>query len=85
MRFPSRSHWSIHTLMCDLEDGPQHLVLLLALVARVLGILHLVAEFEEGVFEVLEAVGWWFTVLGGADGWHGGNRFGGIIVCIEIL
>lgn len=32
--------------MCDLEDWPQHLVLLLALVRGVLGVLHLVGELE---------------------------------------
>ena len=36
----------IHTLMGDLKDRPQHLVLLLALVRRILGVLHLVGELE---------------------------------------
>lgn len=41
----------IHTLMGDLEDGPETLVLLLALVTRVLGVFELVLEFKEGVFD----------------------------------
>ena len=71
--------------MCDLEDGPQHLVLLLALVAGVLGVLHLVAEFQQGVFEVFEAIGRWFAVLGGADGWHVCDCFGGLDVGVELV
>jgi hypothetical protein len=33
------------TLVSDLEDGPQNLVLLLPLVRRILGIFHFIAEF----------------------------------------
>lgn len=36
--------------MTDLENGPQDLVSLLALVRRILGVLHLVAELEQRVF-----------------------------------
>jgi hypothetical protein len=60
-------------LVGDLEDGPCHLVLLLALVRGVLGVLHLVLELEERVLQVLEAV--WGCLLGGAccaDWRHGG-------------
>ena len=63
----------IHTLMGDLEDRPQHLVLLLALVRGVLGVLHLVLKLEERVLQVLEAI--WGCLLGGAccaDWRHGG-------------
>lgn len=42
--------------MTDLKYRPQNLVSLLALVRRVLGVLHLVAEFEQRVFQVVEAV-----------------------------
>lgn len=57
--------------MGDLEDGPQHLVLLLALVARVLGVFEPVLELEEGVFDVVEAVGRGFAVFAGAAyRWH---------------
>ena len=63
-----------HTLVRDLEDGPQHLVLLLALVARVLGVFEAVLEFEEGVFDVVEAVGRGFAVFACASyRWHGGR------------
>jgi hypothetical protein len=44
--------------MWDLEDGPQDLVALLALVRSVLGIFHLVTELKKGVFDVVEA-SWW--------------------------
>ena len=56
--------------MCDLEDGPQHLVLLSALVRGIFGILHLVGEFEECVLNVFEAIWWRFAVLGRTDGRH---------------
>lgn len=56
--------------MCDLKYRPLHLVPLLALVAGVLGVLHLVAKLEQRVFDVVEAVGRRFAVLGGADGGH---------------
>ena len=49
--------------MRDLEDGPQHLVLLFALVACVLGVFELVLELEEGVFDIVEAFGWRLPVL----------------------
>jgi len=38
------------TLMRDLEDGPERLVPLFALVGGVFGVFHFVGEFEEGVF-----------------------------------
>jgi hypothetical protein len=41
----------IPTLMRNLEDRPQHLVLLLPLVTGVLSVLELVLEFEEGIFD----------------------------------
>lgn len=43
----------IHTLMGDLEDGPETLVLFLALVTCVLGVFELVLEFKEGVFDAI--------------------------------
>lgn len=60
------------TLMCDLEDGPRHLVLLLSFVGCILSVLHLVLEFEQRVFDVLKALRW--SLLRGAcraDWWHG--------------
>ena len=41
--------------MGDLEDGPETLVLFLALVAGVLGVFELVLEFEEGVFDAISS------------------------------
>jgi hypothetical protein len=61
----------IHTLMGDLEDRPQHLVLLLALVRRILGVFHLVGELEQGVFNVVEALWRRLTVAGCAERRHG--------------
>lgn len=66
--------------MAYLKNRPQHLVLLLALVRRVLGVLHLVAEFQERVFYVVEARRWGFAVARGADGGHfGGLLCGGLV------
>jgi hypothetical protein len=45
-------------------------VLLLALVRGVLGILHLVCELEEGVFDVVEALWRRLAVAGRAKGRH---------------
>ena len=59
------------TLMTDLEDRPQHLMLLLAVVGCVFGIFHLVAEFEERVFDVVEAWGWCFAIARGSYRRHG--------------
>lgn len=56
--------------MGDLEDRPQHLMLLLALVRSVLGVLHLVRELEQGVFDVVEAIGRRLAVTRGAEGRH---------------
>lgn len=42
----SQQIWGLPTLMADLEDGPEHLVLLLALVRCILGVLHLVGELQ---------------------------------------
>jgi hypothetical protein len=56
--------------MRDLEDGPQHLVLLLAFVTRIFGVLEFVLEFEQGVFDVLKAIRWRLAVLCGANRWH---------------
>lgn len=57
-------------LMRDLEDRPHCLLAPLALVWRILCIFHLVLEFEEGVLDVVEAVGRGFLALGGAHGGH---------------
>lgn len=56
--------------MCDLKDWPHHLVLLLAFVRSIFGVLEFVGEFEESVFDVLEAVRRRFAVFGAANWWH---------------
>ncbi len=48
--------------MADLEYGPEDFLSFLALMRSVLGILHLVAEFEESVFYIIEAIWWWFPI-----------------------
>jgi hypothetical protein len=63
------------SLVRYLEDGPDHFVLFLAFSGRVFSVFHLVGEFEEGVFQVVEAV--WRGFFGGArgaDGWHFGSN-----------
>lgn len=45
-------------------------MLLFALVRGVLSIFHFVGEFEEGVFDVIEAVWWRFAVFGTANWGH---------------
>jgi hypothetical protein len=59
--------------MRDLEDGPQHLVLLLAFVARIFGVLELVLELEQGIFDVLKAIRRRLAVLRGAYSRHVGS------------
>lgn len=54
------------TMMGDLKDGPENFMTLFAFVCGVLGVFHLVAEFQEGVFDVVEAVRWGFAVARGA-------------------
>ena len=57
--------------MCDLEHGPEHLMLFLALVARVLGVLEAVLEFEECILDVVEALRRSLTILAGpSNSWH---------------
>ena len=59
--------------MCDLENWPQHLMLLLSLMACVLSVFELVLELEESVFDVVKAVRWRFAILGCANSWHLGS------------
>lgn len=63
-------------MMTDLKYRPQHLVPFLPFVRRVLGVFHLVAEFEERVFDVVEAGGWGFAVSRRAYWWHDELGFG---------
>lgn len=66
--------------MTYLKNRPQHLMLLLALVRRVLGVFHLVVEFQERVFYVVEARRGGFAGARGADGGHfGGFVRGGLV------
>ena len=69
------SNAGIRTLVRDLKNGPQHLVLLFAFVGGVLGVFHLVLKLEERVFDVFKAVGRGLAVFGCADGWHGGDCY----------
>lgn len=59
--------------MSDLEDRPSHFVLLLALMTGIFGIFHLVLELEQSVFDIFEAIWRRLSVLGRADGRHGGG------------
>lgn len=61
----------VHTLMVDLEDGPEHFVLLLPFMRSVLRILHLVCEVEQCVLDIFEAFRRRLPVPCAADGRHG--------------
>ena len=56
--------------MSDLKDGPNHLMLLSTLVARILGIFHFIGELEESILDVFEPFGWRFAILCRPNGWH---------------
>lgn len=58
------------TLMANLENGPEHLVLLLALMRCIFGIFHFIAEFQECVFDVIEACWGWFAIARCANWRH---------------
>lgn len=49
--------------MTDLEDRPENFLAFLPLVRGVLGVLHLVAELQESVFEIVEAVWWRLSIF----------------------
>lgn len=65
---------AVRTLMGDLENGPQNLMPLLALMRRILSILHLVAEFEEHIFKVVKSIRWWLATASRPYWWHIGKR-----------
>ena len=44
--------------MGNLKDRPQHLMSLFALMRCVLGVLHLIAELQQSILDIVEAV-WW--------------------------
>lgn len=69
--YPRWHVWGLRTLVGYLEDGPDHLVLLAAFVRGIFCIFHFVAELEQGVFDVIKAIGWGLAVLCAADRWHG--------------
>ncbi len=50
-----------HTLVGDLEYRPQDLMPLLTLMRSVLCILHLVAELEQGIFDIIKAIWRWLA------------------------
>ena len=58
------------TLMTDLKNWPQNLVPLLALVRRVLCVLHLIAELEQSVFQIVEAIRRRFPIARRSYGRH---------------
>lgn len=58
------------TLMANLENGPEHLMFLLALMRCIFGVLHFIAEFQEGVFDVIEACWGWLAIARCADWRH---------------
>lgn len=61
-------------LMGNLENRPQHLILLLPFVGGVLGIFHLVCKLEEGVLYIFEAIRWRLLVpCSGTVDRHGGG------------
>ena len=61
---------ALPTLMVNLKDRPQHFMLFLSIVRRIFGILHLIAELEQGIFYVFEAVRWRFASARGANRGH---------------
>lgn len=61
-----------HTLMTDLEYRPENFIFLLSFMRCILRILHLVAEFQQGIFKIVEASGRRFAIAGSADRRHGG-------------
>lgn len=76
--------------MTNLKNGPQDLVSLLALMRGVLGVLHLVAELEQRIFQVVEAVWRRFTVARRSYGRHswcvlkGRRRLGRSWICARL-
>jgi hypothetical protein len=56
--------------MTYLENRPEHFMPLLALVRRVLGVFHFIAEFEEGILDIVEARRGRFLVARCSYGWH---------------
>jgi len=59
-----------HTLVADLEDGPENFVFLLSLMRSILGIFHLIAELEQSIFDIVEAGRRRFAISGCANGRH---------------
>jgi hypothetical protein len=69
------------TLVRDLHDGPEGFVFLLAFVGGGLRVFHFVGEFQEGVFDVVEAFGWGLAVAScAADRGHAGREGERIVV-----
>lgn len=64
---------SKRTLVTDLEYRPENFIFLLSFMRRILSILHLIAELQQGIFNVVEAGGWWFAIASGADWRHDGG------------
>ena len=56
--------------MTDLKYRPQNLMSFLSFVGSVLGVLHLITEFEEGVFNIVKAIRWGFAITRRTYRWH---------------
>lgn len=63
--------------MTDLEYGPEDFVFLLSFVGGVFGIFHLIAELEQGIFEIVKASGRRLAIARRADGRHFRGIVGG--------
>ena len=57
--------------MADLENRPENFIFFLSFMRCVFCVLHFVAEFQQGIFDILEAGGRRFAIAGSANGRHG--------------
>lgn len=58
--------------MADLKYWPKDLMPLLAVMRGILGVFHLVAELEKGIFNVVEAIWWRLAIASRSDRRHEG-------------
>lgn len=52
----------VHTLMAYLEYRPHDFMALFAFMRGILGVFHLVTEFEQRIFNVVEAIWRWLSI-----------------------
>lgn len=63
------------TLVTNLKDWPENFMFLLALMRRILRILHFIAEFQQSIFDIIEPSWWGFAIAScRANGWHGDRK-----------